>query len=422
MRQSHLFTKTRKEIPSDETSLNAQLLLKAGYIHKEMAGVYAFLPLGKRVLENIMHIIREEMNAIGGNEVSLAALQDKQLWQSTDRWDDDKVDVWFKTKLKNDTELGLGVTHEEPMTRMVKEFTRSYRDLPKYVYQFQTKFRNETRAKSGIMRTREFIMKDLYSFCTSKQAQEKYYETVKETYVRIFNRLGIGDLTYVTFASGGMFSKFSHEFQTVCKAGEDDIYIHDGKRIAINKEVMLPEVLAELGVKEDELRIVRASEVGNIFNLGTRFSDALDLHYTNEQGEKQPVWMGSYGIGPARVMGVIVETLADEKGLVWPEVIAPFSLHLVSLSKDTESESYKLAEELYTTLTSRGVEVLFDDRESASPGEKFADSDLLGIPMRIVVSDKSLEKGGVELKERTSDVATIITKEELLATFTPNCD
>jgi prolyl-tRNA synthetase len=420
MRQSQLFTKTRKEAPEGETSKNAELLIRAGYIHKEMAGVYTLLPLGLRTFNNIVAVIREEMNLIGGQEITLTALQEKTTWEKTNRWSDEVVDVWFKTNLKNGTELGLGVTHEEPITKMMTSFVRSYKDLPKYVYQFQTKFRNETRAKSGIMRTREFVMKDLYSFCASKEDQEKYYEVVKNSYVRIFNRLGIGDMTYVTFASGGIFSKYSHEFQTICDAGEDEIYIHDGKKIAINKEVMTPEVLQDLDVKESDLRVAKASEVGNIFNLGTRFSNALELNYQNEKGEKSEVWMGSYGLGPARIMGVICETLADERGLVWPTSVAPFSLHLVALNKDKTSESYKLAEELYNTLTARGVEVLFDDRD-ASPGEKFADSDLIGIPVRVVVSDKSLEKGGVELKERVSTESHIVTKEELLLTYKANC-
>lgn len=419
MRQSHLFTKTRKEAPADETTRNAELLIRAGFIHKEMAGVYTLLPLGLRTFNNIVQIIREEMNKIGGQEITLTALQDKTTWEKTGRYSDEVVDVWFKTHLKNGTELGLGVTHEEPITQMMTNFVRSYKDLPRYVYQFQTKFRNETRAKSGIMRTREFVMKDLYSFCKTKEDQEAYYEVVKAAYVSIFNRLGIGEKTYVTFASGGIFSKYSHEFQTICDAGEDDIYIHDGKKIAINKEVMLPEVLSDLGVTENELRVAKASEVGNIFNLGTRFSEALDLNYQDEHGEKKPVWMGSYGLGPARIMGVICESLADDKGLVWPAAVSPFSLHLVSLTKP-ETESHKKAEELYNTLLSKGVEVLFDDRE-ASAGEKFADSDLIGISMRVVISDKSLEKGGVEIKERTGDSSEIISIEELLATYSKNC-
>ena len=421
MRQSKLYTKTRKEAPSEEVAKNAQLLIRAGFINKELAGAYAYLPLGLRVLNKIIDVIRDEMNKIGGQEITLTALQEPEVWEKTERWSEQVVDVWFKTELKSGAPVGLGFTHEEPFTRMMKQFIRSYKDLPVYAYQFQTKFRNETRAKSGIMRTREFIMKDLYSFCRSKEDQEKYYEVVKDAYVKIFNRLGIGEKTYVTFASGGVFSKYSHEFQTICDAGEDEIYIHDGKRIAINKEVMLPEVLSDLGVKESELRVEKASEVGNIFNLGTRFSDALELSYQDEEGKSNPVWMGSYGIGPARVMGVIVELLSDAKGLVWPAEVAPFSVHLISLAKDKESQAAKTAEELYKKLTDAHVEVLFDDREE-SAGAKFADSDLIGIPMRVVVSDKSLQAGGVEMKERTSDNSEIVTVEQLLKSFTPNCD
>lgn len=420
MRQSHLYTKTRKEAPSDETSKNAQLLIKAGFIHKEMAGVYTLLPLGLRTFNNIVTIIREEMNLIGGQEISLTALQDKSVWEKTGRWSDEVVDVWFKTALKNGTELGLAVTHEEPITKMMTNFVRSYKDLPRYVYQFQTKFRNETRAKSGIMRTREFVMKDLYSFCVSQEAQEAYYEVVKNSYVKIFNRLGIGEKTYVTFASGGIFSKYSHEFQTVCDAGEDDIYIHDAKKIAINKEVMLPEVLAELGIEESELRVVKASEVGNIFNLGTRFADAMELTYQDENGEKKPVWMGSYGLGPARIMGVIAETLSDDKGLIWPVSVSPYSIHLIVLGKDKDGATHKEAERLYKTFTDAHVEVLFDDRD-LQPGEKLADSDLIGISMRIVVSDKSIEKGGVEIKERSSSSSEIISIDQCIHMFTKDC-
>lgn len=420
MRQSQLYTKTRKEAPADETSKNAELLIKAGFIHKEMAGAYILLPLGLKTFNNIVQIIREEMNAIGGQEITLTALQEKTAWEKTDRWSDDVVDVWFKTTLKNGTELGLAVTHEEPITKMMTNFIRSYKDLPRYVYQFQTKFRNETRAKSGIMRTREFVMKDLYSFCRTQKEQEAYYELVKASYVKIFKRLGIGEKTYVTFASGGIFSKYSHEFQTVCDAGEDDIYIHDGKKIAINKEVMIPEVLADLGVTESELRIAKASEVGNIFNLGTRFSDTLDLSYQDENDQKQSVWMGSYGLGPARIMGVIAETLSDDKGLVWPASVAPYAVHLLVLGKDKTGDAYTKAEEIYKKLSDAHVEVLFDDRE-ASAGEKFADSDLIGIPMRIVVSDKSLEKGGVEIKERTSSSVEIVSMEQCIHSFTEAC-
>jgi prolyl-tRNA synthetase len=410
MRQSQLFTKTQKDAPTDEVSKNAILLSRAGYIHKEMAGVYAYLPLGLRVLNNIIKVIREEMNAIGGQELTLTALQDKELWQRTNRWDDAVVDAWFKTRLKNDTEVGLGFTHEEPLTELMKAYVSSYRDLPFSAYQFQTKFRNETRAKSGILRTREFIMKDLYSFSKNKEEHDEFYEKVKQAYTRIFNRLGIGEDTYVTFASGGVFSQFSHEFQTICDAGEDIIYVDEKKRIAVNKEVYTDEVLQALGLNKDELVEKKAIETGNIFTLGTRFSDTLGLTYNSQNGEKDPVFMGSYGIGPARSMGTIVELLSDEKGIVWPKEIAPFRAHLVLASS---SEAVKeLAEELYKTLQSEGIEVLFDDRDVRA-GEKFADSDLIGIPTRIIVGDKTA--GGMyEVKDRKTGETRQLALEHLL--------
>lgn len=410
MLQSKLFTKTRKEAPADEVSKNAQLLIRAGYVHKEMAGVYAYLPLGLKVLNNIIQVIREEMNAIGGQEVTLTALQEKETWEPTNQWDDAQVDVWFKTHLKNGTELGLAVTHEPVFTKLLKSFVSSYRDLPLYLYQFQTKFRNETRAKSGIMRCREFIMKDLYSFSRSQEEHDAFYEKARLAYVNVFERVGLGTQTYFTFASGGMFSKFSHEFQTVTDAGEDIIYVHEGKKIAINKEVYTDEVLKELGVQKNELVEKKSVETGNIFSLGTRFSQALDLTYANEKGEKITPIMGSYGIGPGRVMGTIVELLSDEKGIVWPESIAPFKVHLLSFKQDEK------AKEIYDALTAKGVEVLFDDRD-VSIGVKLNDADLLGMPYRVLVTEKSLTAGGVEYKKRTDVEAEIISIDACITRF-----
>jgi prolyl-tRNA synthetase len=397
MRQSELFTKTRKEGPKDEVSNNAILLTRAGYIHKEMAGVYSYLPLGLRVLKKIENIIREEMNAIGGQEVVMSALQEKETWEPTNQWDDKEVDVWFKTKLKNDTELGLAVTHEAPITKMLQDFIMSYRDLPKAIYQFQTKFRNETRAKSGVMRTREFVMKDLYSLNVDEETHLKFYEKAKEAYKNIFQKIGIGHITYLTMASGGMFSKFSHEFQTVTSAGEDTIYINEEKNVAINKEVFTDEVKKDLGL-DDNFKEEKAVEVGNIFTLGTRFSDALNLKYQTETGESKSVFMGSYGIGPARLMGTVVEVLSDDKGIIWPEAVAPFAVHLLVLGDDKEVQAE--AEKVYKSLVGAGVEVLFDDRPDVAAGEKFADADLLGIPLRAVVSARSIKGSGIELKKR----------------------
>ena len=410
MRQSHLFTKTRKEAPADEVSKNAQLLIKAGYVYKEMAGAYVYLPLGLRVFNKIIQVIREEMNTVGGQELSMTALQDTQVWNKTGRFSDDVVDVWFKSKLKNDTEVGLAFTHEEPITHMMKDFIQSYRDLPALPYQFQTKFRNETRAKSGIMRGREFVMKDLYSFARTEEEHAHVYEQLKEAYIRIFARLGIGEKTYVTFASGGSFSKYSHEFQTITEAGEDVIYVHKEKHIAVNEEVMQDDVLADLGVTRESLIPMKAAEVGNIFSLGTKFSDAFELTYVDESGNKKPVIMGSYGIGPGRVMGVITELLSDEKGLVWPEAVAPFTVHLISFKQDN------VAEELYIQLQNAGIEVLFDDRD-ASIGVKLNDADLLGVPHRVLVTEKSLQAGGVEYKARISSTAEIVPVHSIVERF-----
>lgn len=411
MLQSKLFTKTRRDAPKDEVSKNAQLLIKAGFIHKEMAGVYSYLPLGLRVMNKICDIIRDEMNKVGGQELFLTTLQEKTNWEKTNRWSDEVVDIWFKTKLKNDTELGLGFTHEEPITAMIKGHIGSYRDLPVYAYQIQTKFRNEARAKSGIMRGREFLMKDLYSFSRDEKEHNDFYELMKTVYKNVFDRVGVGDKTYITFASGGVFCKYSHEFQTISPVGEDVIFVDKKKGVAINKEVLSPEVLKELGIKEKDLSPEKAIEVGNIFSLGTRFSKSLGLKYLNEKGEENDVVMGSYGIGPGRLMGTVVEVFADDKGIVWPKSIAPFNVHLVSLGDSEEVK--KTANNLYKKMQNAQVEVLFDDRD-ARAGEKFADSDLIGIPTRIVVSEKTLKERKFEIKERLAEKAVFITEEEIL--------
>jgi prolyl-tRNA synthetase len=413
MRLSQLFTKTSKTVPADETAKNAQLLIKAGYIHKEMAGVYAYLPLGKQVLHNISRIVREEMDAIGGNEVWMTVLQPKEIWEKTDRWDDKKVDNWFKTKLANGTELGVGLTHEEPITDMLRDFVNSYRDLPVYIYQIGTKFRNELRAKSGLMRGREFLMKDMYSFSRNQAEHDEFYEKAAEAYMNIYQRLGLGDITYRTYASGGIFSKFSDEFQTLSDIGEDTIYLHEGKRIGVNKEVYTDEVLNELGLNKDELVEKKAVEVGNIFPLGSKYSNALGLYYTDESGQQQSVVMGSYGIGISRLMGLLAEHFADDKGLVWAEAVAPAQVYLARLG-DSEAV-IKQADELYEKLQQENIEVLYDDRD-ARPGEKFGDADLLGIPYRVVVSDKTVDSGTYELKARTENDSRQVGLEELVKT------
>lgn len=412
MKISQLFTKTLKDAPADEVAKNAQLLIRAGFIYKEMAGVYTYLPLGKIVLNKIIDVIREEMNGIGGNEISLTALQSPDVWQTSGRWSDDVMDVWFKTKLADGKEIGLAPTHEEPLTKLMKQYIRSYKDLPVYPYQFQIKFRNELRSKSGLMRGREFWMKDLYSFSRSQEEHDAFYEKVSEAYMRVFERLGLGGITYKTFASGGSFSKFSHEFQTLSPVGEDTIYLNREKGIAINQEVYTDEVLAEMGVSKDELEEVTAVEVGNIFTLATKYSDPLELNFTDEDGSSKPVFMGSYGIGPSRLMGLIAEHFADDKGLVWPENVAPAKVYLVSIGEDPRVAEQASA--LYDRFMAAGIEVLYDDRDERA-GAKFADAELLGIPYRVTVSERLLGDGKFEFVARTGTGTELLTPDELLA-------
>ncbi len=419
MRQSQLFTKTRKEAPADEVAKNAQLLIRAGYVHKEMAGVYAYLPLGMRVQEKIKHIVREEMNAIGGQELIMTALQNKQIWEQTNRWDDEKVDVWFKSELKAGGEVGFGWSHEEPIGTMMKSYISSYKDLPVTVYQFQTKLRNELRAKSGVMRGREFVMKDAYSFSVGEDDHTAIYEAMKVAYMNVFKRVGVGEDTYITFASGGAFTEFSHEFQTICEAGEDVCYVCKEKGIAINEEVYSPETLKELGVTEEEMIKTTMAEVGNIFNFGRQKAADIGLSYKNEAGEDISVHMGSYGIGITRLIGVIAEKFGDEKGLVWPEAVAPFKVHLVGLNLE-DGEIKDWAEGVYANFVKAGVEVLFDDRVEARAGEKFSDSDLIGIPYRVVVSKKGKESGLFEVVSRQTGEVRQLSEVELFSDFAPS--
>ncbi len=412
MRQSMLLTKTRKEGPKDEVSKNAQLLVRAGFIHKEMAGVYSYLPLGLRVMQSIENIIRDEMNKLGGLEMKTSIIQSKEVWEKSNRWSDEVVDNWFKTKLKNGTEVGLSFTNEEAYANILKQYVSSYKDLPVYPYDFKSIFRNEARSKSGILRGREFYWKAMYSFSKDEKEHDIFYEKAKIAYKNIFDRVGIGHLTYITFASGGTFSKFSHEFQALTLAGEDTIYFDGKKGIAVNKEVYNDEVLKDLGLKKNELTEKKAIEIGNIFSLGTKFSEPFDLKYKNEKGEYQFAVMGSYGIGLGRLMGTVVEILSDDKGMIWPVSIAPFKVHLVELSSDN-TEVKKTAEKIYKELAKNNITVLYDDRD-ARAGEKFADSDLIGIPLRIIISEKGIEKKEFEVKERKNGNVSVLKEKELM--------
>jgi len=411
MKATQLFTHSTKEIPSDETSKNAQLLLRAGFISKEMAGVYAYLPLGLRVIEKIKAIVREEMNAIDGQEIIMTSLQQKELWEKTDRWDDEKVDIWFKSALKNGTEVGLGWSHEEQITNMMRNFVHSYKDLPQSMYQFQTKLRNELRAKSGIMRGREFVMKDMYTYANSDEEHQKIYDKVTQAYLKIFDRLGVGGKTYLTYASGGAFTEFSHEFQTITDAGEDIVYLDESKKLAINEEVYNDEIISRLSLNKKTLKKVKTAEVGNIFSFGTAKSKQLDLKFTNKEGKEEYVVLGSYGIGITRLMGVIVELFSDEKGMVWPESIAPYKVYLAQLGQD--KVVLDAAKRLYDILIKNNVEVFWDDRD-ARPGEKFSDADLYGFPYRIVISQNTTKANEYEVKRRDQQEVNNLTIDELL--------
>lgn len=401
MKQSNLFTKTLKNFPKDEKSLNAQLLIKGGFVDKLASGVYTYLPLGLRVIKKIQKIVREEMDNIGGQEILMPTLTPKENWEKTGRWEIEEV---YKIK---DEDLALGWTHEEIITPLMIKYILSHKDLPKYVYQIQTKFRNEPRAKSGLLRGREFIMKDLYSFHETEEDLDNYYEKVRWAYLKIYERCGLKERTYFTIASGGKFSeKYSHEFQTETEAGEDTIYVCNKCGIAMNKEV-----------KEDKcpncgsIKLIekKAIEVGNIFKLNSKYSEPFGLK--TEKGSH--ILMGCYGLGISRLMGAIVEVFNDSKGIIWPQAIAPFQIHLISLDGGDEKIKSK-SEEIYDILQNNNFEVLYDNRDDKTAGEKLADSDLIGVPLRVVVSKKTLEKESVEVKNRNADDVCLIKITEIM--------
>lgn len=413
MRQSQLFGKTVREAPKDEVAKNAIFLERGGFVQKTFAGVYEFLPLGFRVLKKIEHLIREEMNATGAQELLLPALHPLENYIQTGRAE---IDVLFYTELSGGKKLVLGQSHEEIVTPLIKKFVNSYRDLPIAVYQIQTKFRNELRAKSGILRGREFVMKDCYSFHADEKDFEHFYELQKKTYMQIFQRAGIGDQTFLTSASGGTFSKYSHEFQTVTDAGEDTIHICESCTMAINDEIKNETPLC-IGCGGNEFRTAKSIEVGNIFPLKTKFSDAFEFTFQDDQGNQHSVIMGCYGIGLGRLMGTIVEVHHDDKGIIWPESVAPFRVHLLELPS-VHKEVKKQTEELYALLLAKGVEVLYDDRDDKSAGEKFADADLIGIPWRCVISEKTLGQHGVEVKRRDFELREVMASAQFVEKVT----
>jgi len=419
MRYSKLFGKTNKTAPHDADSTNARLLTQAGFINQLMAGVYTYLPLGLRVLKKIHNIVRDEMNKLGASEIYMPALHPKDVYDKTQRWD--KIDVLFKLEGHGEKQYALGSTHEEIVTPLVQQYVHSYKDLPLSVYQIQDKFRNEQRAKSGLLRGREFSMKDLYSFHLTEEDFLDFYEKSKLAYLNVFKRCGLDAM--IVEASGGVFSKFSHEFQVATQHGEDLIF-HCACGFAQNKEI------AEVkdgdvcpSCKTGKIVETKSIEVGNIFPLKTRFTDAFGFKVQGPDRQMHDVLMGCYGIGPSRVMGSIIEIHNDDRGMIWPKSVAPFDVHIVSLSNKDEAIKEKIndtAESLMRDLESKGVEVLWDDRD-ASAGEKFADADLIGIPLRLVVSEKSLAEDSIEWKERHELNARLVkltdVVEEVITSF-----
>lgn len=403
MKQSELFTKTIKEIPRDEKSINGQLLIRAGFIDKLMAGVYSYLPLGFLVLKKIENIIREEMNKIGAKEVFLPALHPKENWLRTNRWQQKEM---FKVKSRIGKNFSLGWTHEEIITPLVKKFVKSYKFLPLGLFQIQDKFRDELRAKSGLLRGREFIMKDLYSFHQNEKDLDRYYEKVKRAYFQIFKRCGISRLTFLTLASGGTFSKYSHEFQTITPYGEDTIYLCSKCNLAINKEIIKEEKYQCKRCQNKKLEIKKSIEVGNIFKLKDKYSKAFNFDFVDQKGEKSPVLMGCYGIGLPRLMGTIVEVHHDKKGIIWPKETAPFDIHLIQI--ENKEKIKKISQKLYQSLQKEKFEVLYDDRLDKTPGEKLIDADLIGIPLRIVISERNIKNNQVEIKPRNKKKLKLI--------------
>ena len=411
MRQSQLFTKIAHELPKDETSYNAQILMRAGFIDKVGAGIYTFLPLGLRVLNKISNIVREEMNAIGGQELLMPGLTPKEVWETTGRWE--TFDALFRLAGSDKREYALGATHEEIIVPLAKKHIFSYKELPLYLYQVQTKFRNELRAKAGLIRGREFLMKDLYSFHADEADLNEYYKVAQKAYFKIFERVGLLNTTYLTFASGGAFSKYSHEFQTVTQAGEDTIHICDDCQLAINAEI-IEEQKSCPNCGRTDLRVTTAVETGNIFKLRTKFSAPFNLAYKDAKGEQKIIEMGCYGIGPSRIMGTVVEVHHDERGLVWPEEIAPFKAHLIRLIGGDEEKVGQAADKLHTDLLAAGIETLYDDRAGKMAGEKFIEADLIGCPYRLVMSEKTVKEGSVEIKGRNSQKIELVKLNKII--------
>ncbi len=410
MRQSTLFLKTQREFPKDEAAVNAKLLIRGNFIHKLMAGVYTMLPLGFRVREKVIAIIRDEMDMLGA-EMLMPALHPRATWDATGRWEGMQK-VMYQFKDHGGRDVGLGPTHEEVIAEVAKQIISSYQDLPKAIYQIQTKFRDEERPKSGLLRGREFTMKDLYSFHADTASLEQYYERVKDAYHAVFKRMGL--MAHLTEASGGDFSKYSHEFMVEADAGEDKVLLCRLCGFARNAEIAEEKKGKCTKCGEGMLENINGIEVGNIFKLGTRFSEPVGLVFKDKDGETHPVIMASYGIGVERLIGTIAETHHDDKGLMWPEAVAPFMVHLLRVGAEDDGLT-KFADKVYDDLVKKGIEVLYDDRPGVSAGEKFADADLIGIPWRVVVSERTHASEKVEVKRRGENDAKLVTPSALAA-------
>ncbi len=406
MRYSLVFPKTQKNDPTGAESANHKLLVRAGFIDQLMAGSFTLLPLGFKVVEKIKDIIREELNKTDAQELLMPLLHPRDIWDQTGRWSDPDVkQIMYQFKDIHGKEYGLSFTHEEIVMNLLSKFVQSYKDLPIKVYHFSTKFRNEPRARSGILRGREFMMKDLYSAHVSEEDMYAYYNQVMDAYIKIFKKIGFD--VKVVEASGGVFTdKNSHEFQVLSDVGEDTIYYCDLCDFAQNKEIFEGQEGDSCpNCKKGKVKSAKSIEVGNIFPLGTRYSEKQEVFYTDKDGKQNPLWFASYGIGPTRILGTLAEVYHDDKGLVFPKEVSPFDVSLISLGKNDR------AQQIHDQLESKEVEVLYDDREVGA-GEKFAASDLIGIPVRLVVSEKTGDK--IEFKKRDSNDPELLTMDEVL--------
>ena len=400
-RLSSYLLPTEKQAPADAEAISHKLMVRAGLVRQLGAGMWTWLPAGWRVHERAVQIIREEMNAIGGQEMLMPVLQPADPWRRTGRLD---IEALFKLTDRKGSELVLAMTHEEAVTFHVAQIVRSYRDLPLILYHFQVKERDEPRPRAGVLRTREFIMKDSYSFDRDQAGLEERYDLHVGAYDRIMERTGLR--FYRVQSDVGMMGGLgAHEYMAPAAAGEDEIVLGEdyaANAIVARENPDVREVDGGFVLGDRPLTVEPAIEVGNIFMLGTRYSEPLAARYLDEHGAEQLIWMGSYGIGPARIVAAAVEQFSDEHGISWPRSLAPFDVHVVVIGEPGSPER-AAADRLYEALHAGGIEVLYDDRD-AGPGEKFADAELLGCPLRITVGRRALDSGQAEVQVRRGRV------------------